>query len=64
VGRRAAEPTFAWLTAHHRLARDHERDPAVSAAMIGWAALNTITRRLAHGGPAGRQQRRTFTAAS
>jgi hypothetical protein len=58
----AVERTFAWLTAHRRLARDYERDPAVSEAMIRWAAINTITRRLARGGPATRQQRRTFTA--
>ena len=47
-GRRAVERTFAWLTAHHRLARDYEREPAVSEVMIRWAAINTITRRLAH----------------
>jgi transposase len=60
----AVERTFAWLTAHRRLARDYERDPAVSEAMIRWAAINTITRRIARGGPATRQQRRTFPAAS
>jgi transposase len=58
----AVERTFAWLTAHRRLARDYERDPAVSEAMIRWAAINTMTRRLARGGPATRQRRRTFTA--
>ncbi len=40
----AVERTFAWLTAHRRLARDYERDPALSEAMIRWAAINTITR--------------------
>jgi transposase len=60
----AVERTLAWLTAHRRLARDYERDPAVSEAMIRWAAINTMTRRLARGGPATRQQRRTFTPAS
>jgi hypothetical protein len=58
------ERTFAWLTAHRRLARDDERDPAISEAMIRWAAINTITRRIARGGPATRQQRRTFTTSS
>jgi transposase len=58
----AVERTLAWLTAHRRLARDYERDPAVSEAMIRWAAINTITRRLARGRPATRQQRRTFQA--
>jgi transposase len=56
----AVERTLAWITAHRRLARDYERDPALSEAMIRWAAINTMTRRLAHGGPATRQQRRTF----
>jgi hypothetical protein len=28
--------------------------------MIRWAAINTMTRRLARGHPATRQQRRTF----
>ncbi len=60
----AVERTFAWLTAHRRLARDYERDPAMSEAMIRWAAINTITRRLARGGPATRQQKRTFTPTS
>ena len=56
----AVERTFAWLTAHRRLARDYERDPAVSEAMIRWAAINTITRRIARGRPATRQRRRAF----
>jgi len=60
----AVERTFAWLTAHRRLARDYERDPAISEAMIRWAAINTMTRRIARGGPATRQQRRTFQPAS
>ncbi|MBA8930790.1 transposase [Kutzneria viridogrisea] len=30
----AVERTFAWLTPHRRLARDYERDPAISEAMI------------------------------
>jgi transposase len=53
----AVERTLAWLTAHRRLARDYERDPAISEAMIRWAAINTMTRRLARGRPASRQQR-------
>ncbi len=57
----AVERTFAWLTAHRRLARDYERHPATSEAMIRWAAINTMTRRLARGGPAVRQQKRVFT---
>jgi transposase len=57
----AVERTFAWITAHRRLARDYERHPAVSEAMIRWAAINTITRRIARAGSATRQQRRVFT---
>ncbi|GAA3781591.1 IS5 family transposase [Plantactinospora mayteni] len=55
------ERTFAWLTAHRRLARDYERDPATSEAMIRWAAINTMTRRLTQGAPSARQQRRTYS---
>ena len=62
--RRAVERTLAWITAHRRLARDYERDPAMAEAMIRWAAINTITRRIARAGPAVRQQRRTFTPTS
>jgi transposase len=47
----AVERTLAWLTAHRRLARDYERDPAVSEAMTRWAAINTITRRIARDPP-------------
>jgi transposase len=40
------ERSLAWLTAHRRLARDYERDPAMSEARIRWAAINTMIRRL------------------
>jgi len=50
----AVERTLAWITAHRRLARDYERNPAHSEAMIRWAAINTMTRRLARGRPATR----------
>ncbi|WP_433475383.1 IS5 family transposase [Spirillospora sp. CA-142024] len=53
----AVERTLAWLTAHRRLARDYERcHPATNEAMIRWAAIGLMTRRLARGGqPAVRQ---------
>jgi transposase len=54
----AVERTLAWITAHRRLARDYERLPAHSEAMIRWAAINTMTRRLARGHPATRPGRR------
>ena len=40
----AVERTFAWITAHRRLARDYERDPKCSEAMIRWASINIMTR--------------------
>jgi len=42
--RNVVNGTLAWLIAHRRLARDYERDPAVSESMIRWAAINTISR--------------------
>lgn len=60
----AVERTFAWLTAHRHLARDYERHPALSEAMIRWAAINTMTRRLARGALATQRQRRTLQQAS
>ncbi|WP_217711640.1 transposase [Actinomadura sp. NAK00032] len=52
----AVERTLAWLTAHRRLARDYERHPATSEAMIRRTAIGLMTRRLARGGrPAVRQ---------
>jgi transposase len=56
----AVERTLAWLTTWRRLARDYERLPATSEAMIRWAAIATTTRRLTRGQPATRQARRRF----
>lgn len=50
------ERSLAWLTAHRRLARDYERHPAVSEAMVRWAGINGMIRRLAHGQSATRQR--------
>jgi transposase len=55
------ERTLAWLTAHRRLARDYERHPEVSEAIIRWAAIAGMARRITRNGPAQRQSRRTFT---
>ncbi|MBN9743334.1 hypothetical protein DMP23_19860 [Amycolatopsis sp. A1MSW2902] len=57
----AVERSFAWITAHRRLARNYERHPATPEAMIRWAAINTITRRIARRAPATRPQKRVFT---
>ncbi|MGW4412128.1 IS5 family transposase [Nonomuraea sp. NPDC004702] len=51
------ERTLAWLTACRRLARDYERKPAVSEAVIRWAAIAGMARRLTRGKSATRQQR-------
>ena len=47
-----AERTLGWLLAHRRLARDYERRPEISEAMIRWAAIGLLVRRLARGQPA------------
>nr|WP_204060137.1 transposase [Microbispora corallina] len=38
------ERSLAWLTSHRRLARDYERHPATSEAMIRWAAVVSVIR--------------------
>ena len=50
------ERTLAWLTAHRCLARDYERDPTTSEAMIRSAVIHTMTSRIARGEPTTRQQ--------
>lgn len=54
------ERTLAWLTSHRRLARDYERDPRVSEALIRWAAIGQTARRITRGHPAQRQPRYTL----
>jgi transposase len=43
------ERTFAWLVRWRRLDRDYERQTATSEAMIKWAMIGVMTRRLAPG---------------
>lgn len=50
----AVERTFAWMTAHRRLARDYETDPARSETVIRWAMIGIMVRRLTRGCPAKR----------
>ena len=45
--RRVIERTLAWITRRRRCARDYERLPAHHAAMVQWAAIFQMTRRLA-----------------
>lgn len=35
------ERTLAWISAHRRLARDYERDPASSATFVYWTMIRT-----------------------
>ncbi|MGW4476888.1 hypothetical protein ACWENQ_45155 [Nonomuraea sp. NPDC004354] len=55
------ERSPAWLTSHRRLARDYERQPATAEAMIRWAAISGMARRLTRGSAATRQQRLALT---
>ena len=43
------ERTFAWLVRCRRLDHDYERLPAISEAMVKWAMIGIMTRRLAPG---------------
>jgi transposase len=47
------ERTLAWVSKHRRCVRDYERLPAHHAAMVTWAMVAVMTRRLArpHGPP-------------
>ncbi|WP_431934143.1 transposase [Nonomuraea jabiensis] len=40
------ERTFAWLVRYRRLVRIHEREPEHHEAMIWWATVHQMTRRL------------------
>lgn len=52
------ERTLGRLMLHRRLARDYERDPAMSEALIRWAAIGQMARRITRGRPARRPGRR------
>ncbi len=41
------ERTHAWITGHRRMSRDYERLPTHSEAMIKWAMIGLMARRLA-----------------
>ena len=45
------ERTFAWISKHRRTTRDYERLPASHEAMIVWAMIALMTRRLAQPAP-------------
>lgn len=60
----AVERTFAWMTAHRRLACDYETDPARSETMIRWAMIGIMLRRLTRKGPVVRPGPRPLTRSS
>ena len=41
------ERTLSWITGHRRLDRDYERRPEHSEAMVKWAMIGLMQRRLA-----------------
>jgi transposase len=45
--RRLAGRTFSWINRCRRTVRDYERHPAHHAAMVQWAMVIIMTRRLA-----------------
>ncbi|RBY82415.1 IS5 family transposase [Geodermatophilus sp. TF02-6] len=55
------ERTHAWITGHRRLARDYERRPEHAEAMIKWAMIGLMARRLARA-PGRRPWQRTKAA--
>lgn len=57
----AVERTYAWLTAHRRLARDYEHHPAHAETMIRWAMISIMVRRLTRSGTASRPGPRPLT---
>jgi hypothetical protein len=58
----AVERTFGWLMLHRRLARDYETNPARSRAMIHWAMIDNMSRRLTdESTPSWREDTRTDT---
>jgi len=48
------ERTFAWISKHRRCVRDDERLPAHHEAMVKWAMITVMTRRLARKHPPAR----------
>ncbi len=48
------ERALAWLMLYRRPARGYERRPPMSEAMIRWAAINTLLRRITRDHPAQR----------
>jgi transposase len=58
------ERTFAWISKHRRCVRDYERLPAHHEAMVKWAMIALMARRLARQPPAARPARAALPAAA
>jgi transposase len=58
------ERTFAWISKHRRCVRDYERLPEHHEAMIKWAMIALMARRLARGAPAAQPARAALAVAA
>jgi transposase len=58
------ERTFAWISKHRRCVRDYERLPEHHEAMIKWAMIALMARRLARHTPAAQTARAALAAAA
>ena len=58
------ERTFAWISKHRRCVRDYERLPEHHEAMIKWAMIALMARRLARHTPAAQPARTALAAAA
>jgi len=58
------ERTFAWISKHRRCVRDYERLPEHHEAMIKWAMIALMVRRLACPAPAAQPARAALAAAA
>jgi putative transposase len=58
------ERTFAWISKHRRCVRDYERLPEHHEAMIKWAMIALMARRLARHTPAAQPARSALAAAA
>jgi transposase len=58
------ERTFAWISKHRRCVRDYERLPEHHEAMIKWAMIALMARRLARQIPAAQPARAAMAAAA
>jgi transposase len=58
------ERTFAWISKHRRCVRDYERLPGHHEAMVKWAMIALMARRLARHTPAAQPARAALAASA